>query len=132
VILDKLQSNFKSVIVELILKGEAKNALNLLSKEYKVDKPKLKVGLPKGHKTKILGCYVLKNSSITLYNRNLLTNPYVILHEFYHHLRTNINKKHLGTEKNADKFALEYITQYNIRNQKKVLTKNLKDDRKQK
>lgn len=129
----KLQSNIKSLIVELILCGEANKALNLLSKEHKVEKPKLKVGLPKGHKTKILGCYIAKNSSITLHNRDLLTNPYVILHEFYHHLRTNINNKHLGTEKKADKFAMEYIKEYYLKNPKnEQLTKNLKDDRKQK
>lgn len=113
-----MQSSFKSLIVELILSGQANKALDLLSKKHKIEKPKLKVGLPKGHKAKILGCYIAKNSSITLYNRDLLTNPYIILHEFYHHLRTNINKKHLGTEKNANRFALDYITVYNLKNQK--------------
>ena len=113
-----MQNDFKAIIVKLILSGEVNRALNLLSKNHKVKKPILKVGLPKGHKTKTLGCYSTKQSTIMVQNRELLTNPYLILHEFYHHLRTNIDKKHLGTEKNADKFAIEYISEYNLRNYK--------------
>ena len=107
-----MQTNNKALVVWLILNGQTEKALNLLAKEYKVKKPKLKVGLPKGHKTKTLGCYITKNSTITLYNSDLLSNPFVILHEFYHHLRTNIEKKHQGTEKKANKFASDYIKHY--------------------
>jgi hypothetical protein len=110
-----LQTNFKSLIVELILNGQAKKALNLLAKEYKVNNLKIKVGLPKGHKTKTLGCYTAKNSTIALYNSDLLSDPYVILHEFYHHLRTNIDKKHKGTEKKANKFASDFMKQYKLK-----------------
>jgi hypothetical protein len=38
-----------------------------------------------------------------------LRNPFVILHEFYHHLRTDLDLKHRGTEKHADAFAREFI-----------------------
>jgi hypothetical protein len=106
----------------------------LLAEKHKVKTPHLKVGLPKGHKTKTLGCYLTKNSTITLSNRKLLSNPYVILHEFYHHLRTNIEKKHQGTEKNANKFALDFIRHYNNAqyNYTKIFLKNPEEDRKQK
>lgn len=108
-----MQINFKSLIVWLILNNQADRALKVLAEKYNVKTPHLKVGLPKGHRTKTLGCYLTKNSTINLQNRELLSNPYIILHEFYHHLRTNIEKKHQGTEKNANKFALDFIRQYN-------------------
>lgn len=128
----KLGNGFKVLIVELIVNGEANKALNLLSKKYKVEKPKLKVGLPKGRKTKTLGCYSTKQSIIMVQNRDSLTDPYLILHEFYHHLRTNIDNKHLGTEKNADKFAIEYIAEYDLRNFKIAYKQKREDYRKQK
>jgi hypothetical protein len=108
-----LQTNFKPLIVALILNGQAEKALDLLAENYKVTVPKLKVGLPKGHKATAYGCYTPKDTTISLLNSDILGNPFVILHEFYHHLRTTIEKKHKGTEKNADKFARDFIEAYN-------------------
>ena len=108
-----LQAKFKPLIVALILDGQAEKALDLLAENYKVTVPKLKVGLPKGHKATAYGCYTPKNTAISVLNSDILGNPFVILHEFYHHLRTSIEKKHKGTEKNADKFAREFIEAYN-------------------
>ena len=107
-----MQSNFKPLIVWLILNGQAEKALNLLAENYKVATPKLKVGLPKGHKVKAFGCYTPKNATISVLNSDVIGNPFVILHEFYHHLRTSIDKQHKGTEKNADRFAREFIAAY--------------------
>jgi len=107
-----LQSNFKPLIVALILNGQAEKALDLLAENYKVATPKLKVGLPKGRKAKAFGCYTPKDATISVLNSDVIGNPFVILHEFYHHLRTSIEKKHKGTEKNADKFAREFIEAY--------------------
>jgi len=107
-----LQAKLKPLIVWLILNGQAEKALDLLAKNYKVTTPKLKVGLPKGRKAKAFGCYTPKNATIFLRNSDIMVNPFVILHEFYHHLRTSIDKKHKGTEKNADKFAKEFIKAY--------------------
>jgi len=43
----------------------------------------------------------------------MLLNPFVILHEFYHHLRSkSVDGTHKGTERGADKFALDFITEY--------------------
>ena len=109
-----MQANFKPLIVWLILNGQAEKALNLLAKNYKVNTPKLKVGLPKGHKAKAFGCYTPKDATISLLNSDIMENPFVILHEFYHHLRTTVDKKHKGTEKNADKFAKEFIEAYKM------------------
>ena len=107
-----MQSKFKPLIVWLILNGQAEKALNLLAENYKVATPKLKVGLPKGHKAKAFGCYTPKDATISVRNSDVIGNPFVILHEFYHHLRTSIDKQHKGTEKNADRFAREFIAAY--------------------
>lgn len=107
-----MQGNFKPLIVWLILNGQAEKALDLLAKNYKVSTPKLKVGLPKGRKATAFGCYTPKDAAISVLNSDVIVNPFVILHEFYHHLRTSIDKQHKGTEKNADKFAKEFIEAY--------------------
>ena len=104
-----MQTNFKPLIVWLILNGKPEEALELLAKNYRVNAPKLKVGLPKGRKARAFGCYNPKGETISVLNSDVLGNPFVILHEFYHHLRTTVDMKHKGTEKNADKFALEFI-----------------------
>ena len=107
------QFNFKQLVVWLILNGKTEEALMLLAKNYKVNIPNLKVGLPKGHKVKAFGCYTAKTETISVLNSDVIVNPFVILHEFYHHLRTKAaDKMHRGTEKNADKFALDFIQSY--------------------
>jgi hypothetical protein len=50
-----------------------------------------------------------KNKTIHVLNSDVLKDPFVILHEFYHHLRTSIDRKHRGTEKYASKFARDFI-----------------------
>jgi hypothetical protein len=107
------QVNFKVAIVHLILSKKTEQALELLAKEYRVEVPKLEVGLPKGHSRNSYGTYNARNKTISVLDSDIFGNPFVILHEFYHHLRTkNVDKQHKGTEKNADKFALDYINAY--------------------
>ena len=107
------QNNFKLIVVWLILNGKTEEALTLLAKNYKVNVPSLKVGLPKRHKIKACGCYTARNETISVLNSDTLANPFVIVHEFYHHLRSKaVDKMHRGTEKNADKFALEFLREY--------------------
>jgi hypothetical protein len=108
-----VQPNFKPTIVWLILNKQTEKALELLAKNYNVNTPKLKVGLPKGHHKTAYGVYTNKNETISVLDSEIFGNPFVILHEFYHHLRSkSVDKTHKGTEKNADKFALEYIREY--------------------
>lgn len=107
------QDNFKGLIVWLILSGKPEEALESLAKHYGVDVPALKVGLPKKHKIKAYGCYTAESKTIWVLNSDVIVNPFVILHEFYHHLRSKgVDKKHRGTEDYADKFALDYIRAY--------------------
>lgn len=63
--------------------------------------------MPKGH-SGVVGCYVSKTKTIHVMNQDILYNPFVILHEFYHHLRTQAGQ-HRGNEKYANRFAEEYI-----------------------
>jgi hypothetical protein len=109
------QGNFKPVIVQLILNKQTERALELLAKEYRVEIPKLYVGLPKGHTRNAYGTYNAKNQAICVMNSDIFSNPFVILHEFYHHLRSkSVDKQHRGTEKNADKFAVDYLRAYEV------------------
>jgi len=119
-----VEDDIKSQVVSLILNGKTEEAVELLSKEYHVAVPSLKVGLPKKHKTTAYGCYTAKNQTISVQNSDMLVNPFVILHEFYHHLRSKaIDRMHRGTEGNADKFALDFIIQYQF----SVLRHNIGD-----
>ena len=106
----------KPRVVWLILNQRAEEALTLLAKHYKTRTPRLKVGLPKGNRKNISGCYTPKNATISVLDSDTLGNPFVIIHEFYHHMRTSIDKKHKGTERNADQFALEFLKEYQAAN----------------
>jgi len=98
---------FKAKIVQMILTKENVEAINALSQHYGVDIPHLKVGMPKKYSKKV-GCYVSTTKTIHFMNQDYLNNPFVVLHEFYHHLRTQ-GREHRGTEKYANRFAEEFI-----------------------
>ena len=102
----------KAIVVRLISNGEAEKALELLAEHFGVTVPKFKVGLPKGRKRNSLGCYSPNSKTISVLSSDVVKNPFVVLHEFYHHLRTTVDLKHRGTEKNADKFANEFLQAY--------------------
>lgn len=101
---------FKANIVQLILLGKVEEALQKLGSHYGAGAPRLRVGMPKGHRSKV-GCYVSKTKTIYVANQEKLRDPFIIVHEFYHHLRTR-DGKHRGTEKNANQFALEFTKAY--------------------
>jgi hypothetical protein len=99
----------RAVIVWLILNGRTDEALNRLAEGFGTTTPRVKVGLPKGRKKQTLGCYEAESRTIRLLDSNRLTDPFVVLHEFYHHLRTDVSERHRGTEKYANSFANEFI-----------------------
>lgn len=101
---------FKARIVALILSKKPEKALIELSSHYRAQTPNIKIGMPKGQ-TKRRGCYSASDRTIYLSHRDALYNPYILLHEFYHHLRSQ-GEKHRGTEKLANKFAREYLIEY--------------------
>lgn len=82
-------------------------ALDALAERYRVSRPSLKIGLPKGEK-KALGCYVSRDRTIYISSEEYLFDPYVLVHEFYHHLR-QVGGKHRGTERHAREFAVSFL-----------------------
>ncbi len=103
---------FKVYVVQLILSKETENAVNLVCKRSRISPPTLRVGgVPKGHK-KALGVYTVASNTIAFRNQDQFFNPFVVLHELYHCIRSK-SGAHRGTEKNADKFALSFIETYN-------------------
>ncbi len=102
---------FKARIVALILNGRVDDALEELARYYHIDKPRLLIKRVKGH-SKVPALYSFKDKTIYIQNGEYYTNPFVILHEFYHHLR-NIGGRHRGTEYKANEFAREYINTFN-------------------
>lgn len=101
----------KAKVVQLILEKEPEEALEILSSLYKVKNPRLRVGTVKKRRKTALAVYVHKDNTIYASNSDILYNPFVILHEFYHHIRFK-SGKHRGTEKNADAFAGKFIRSY--------------------
>ena len=102
--------NLKAFVVALILLKRTEEAIQLLSQIYRVGIPQLKVGHVKGRK-KAAGVYVLGKKTILVSNGENLWDPFIILHEFYHHIR-NEGGEHRGNEKLADAFAHDYINAY--------------------
>ena len=103
--------HMKARIVHLILLKETEKALEQLSLANRIDLPKLKVGAVKGKK-RALAVYVEKEKTIYVAKGDSLWDPFIILHEFYHHLRCR-SGKHRGAEKLADAYAFGYINAYN-------------------
>ena len=103
----------KAFVVALILGGRPEEALKVLSDYFKVETPRVEVGMPKRH-TGMAGCYLASKATIYVAGRERLFDPRIILHEFYHHLRTT-GGKHRGTEKHADNFVREFIAAYGDR-----------------
>ncbi|HZY47371.1 MAG TPA: hypothetical protein VFE96_06190 [Candidatus Bathyarchaeia archaeon] len=100
--------DFQKRIVRLIaIERRPEKALDALSEHYRVVTPVLKMGLPKGEK-RALGCYVSREQTIYISTEEHLFDPYVLIHEFYHHLR-HVGGKHRGTERHARDFALSFL-----------------------
>lgn len=59
-----------------------------------------------------MGCYVPRRKTIYAATSNELRDSRVILHEFYNHLRSSQEGRSRGTEKYADRFAIEFIQAY--------------------
>ncbi len=107
-------TRYKALVVHLIINGNSEEALKLLADHYHTSLPRIQVGIPRRHRTKAMGCYTAKNQTISVLNSETLKEPSIILHEFYHHLRTSVDKKHRGTEKYASNFARDFILAYEI------------------
>jgi hypothetical protein len=105
------ETEFRARVVGYILDNRAEKAVRLLSEYYGVTEPDLRVGTVKRHR-KVLACYVEKEKRIYISKSPLLADPFVILHEFYHHLRASPVARNRQVEKGADLFALRFIRDF--------------------
>src|SRR5690348_9194237 len=102
----------KAKIVYMILNKKTEEALQHLSKLYNVIPPKIVVGTIKGKRKTVYAVYVQKERKIYAINSDIFYNPFIVLHEFYHHIRTR-GGIHRGSEKNANMYAKSFIDAYN-------------------
>src|ERR671932_2824688 len=102
----------KAKIVYMILNKKTEEALQHLSKSYNVIPPEIVVGTIKGKRKTVYAVYVQKESKIYAINSDIFYNPFIVLHEFYHHIRTKAGA-HRGSEKNANMYAKSFIDSYN-------------------
>jgi len=105
---ENLERGFRSRIVALILADRPELALKLLAERYGVKPVVIKVGTVKGHRH-ALGCYVERKRCIYVSKRDYLSSPFIVLHEFYHHLRASQIDGNRQIEKRADLFASNYL-----------------------
>ena len=100
----------KAEVVRLILQGSAEEAIRVVCEAYGKPPPKLKVGRVKGMGS-ALAVYRVRDETIYLSDGSYIRNPFIILHELYHHLRI-FSGRHRGTEKHANRFAMSFMEAY--------------------
>jgi len=105
------------MVVQQIIDGRVELALGLLSEHYGISEPTVRVGTVKRHR-RVLACYVEKERRIYFSNSDFLKNPFVVLHEFYHHLRSLECQRNKQVEKRADLFAANFIRDFRISSSK--------------
>jgi hypothetical protein len=101
----------KAKIVYMILNKKTEEALQNLSRFYKVTPPEITVGTIKGKRRTVYAVYVQRESKIYCINSDIFYNPFIVLHEFYHHIRTK-GGIHRGSEKYANIYAKSFIDSY--------------------
>ena len=111
--LNPSQGKMRAEVVALILDSKPEEAIRVLSRWYRISEPRLGVGVFEGKTKGVAAVYSPRRKEILAANREFLYDPFVIIHEFYHHLRS-VSGKHRGTEKQADRFALEFIAAYRL------------------
>jgi hypothetical protein len=104
-----IEDTLRKLILRNIIDGEIDTALELLSKKYNVPTPKYRIGTVKGHRG-AAGCYIERNKTMVFANSEILRNPIVVLHEFYHHLISSVTLKGGGTDKNAERFVRSFLS----------------------
>ena len=98
-------------IVQKILNRDTEQALLELSNLYNIHPPEIVVGTIKGKRKTVYAVYVQNENRIYTMNSDIFYNPFVVLHEFYHHLRSR-GGVHRGSEKNANMYAKKFIDAY--------------------
>lgn len=108
----ELDVTFKAYIVQLIIDKKTEQAIESLSQLYEIKPPQIVVGTIKGKRRTVYAVYVQRECKIYCINSDIFYNPFIIMHEFYHHLRTTAGV-HRGSEKHANLYARDFIDSYN-------------------
>ena len=108
----ELDDTFKAYIVQLIIDKKTEQAIESLSQLYEIKPPQIVVGTIKGKRRTVYAVYVQRECKIYCINSDIFYNPFIIMHEFYHHLRTTAGV-HRGSEKHANLYARDFIESYN-------------------
>ena len=116
----------KAKIVHIILNRNTEEALQKLSKFYNVAPPKIVVGTIKGKRRTVYAVYVQKERRIYVINSDVFHNPFIVLHEFYHHIRTRAGV-HRGSERHANMYAKSFIDSYKKIVEKRMMIKPLSE-----
>ncbi len=101
----------KAEIVRMILDKKTENALEQLSEFYHLSTPQIVVGTIKRKRRTVYAVYVQAEQKIYALNSNIFYDPFVILHEYYHHIRSKLGV-HRGSERHANLFAKSFIDSY--------------------
>jgi len=109
----ELDDTFKAYIVQLIIDKKTEQAIESLSQFYEIKPPQIVVGTIKGKRRTVYAVYVQRECKIYCINSDIFYNPFIIMHEFYHHLRTTAGV-HRGSEKHANMYARGFIDSYKI------------------
>lgn len=105
------ENRMRAAVVGLVLDSRPEEAIRLLSRWYRVSEPRLGVGVFEGRTKGVAAVYSQGRKEILAAKREYLYDPFVIVHEFYHHLRST-SGRHRGTERQADDFARAFIRAY--------------------
>lgn len=109
--MDGPTERMQAYVVALILDSKTEEAIKVLSRWYRVEEPRLGIGVVEGRTKGVAAVYSQRRKEILAARREYLYDPFVMIHEFYHHLRS-VGGKHRGTEKQADEFARSFIREY--------------------
>ncbi len=107
----ELDDIFKAFIVQLIIDKKTEQALESLSRFYEIKPPRSLLVRSKGKRRTVYAVYVQRECRIYCINSDIFYNPFIIMHEFYHHLRTTAGV-HRGSEKHANMYARGFIDSY--------------------
>jgi len=107
-----LDDKTKARIVFMILNKRTEEALQFLSMFYNTTPPRVAVGTIKGKRKTVYAVYVQKEGKIYATTSEIFYNPFIMLHEFYHHIRIKAGV-HRGTERNANMYAKSFVDAYN-------------------
>lgn len=115
----ELDNRTKAQIVRMILEKQTEKALERLSEFYHVTTPQIVVGTIKGKRRTVYALYIPKEGRIYALNSDIFFNPFVILHEYYHHIRSKLG---IHRDQKETQTSLPRSSLMHIRKMQKCLT----------